>query len=129
LRQIPIVSEIFNWLAPAEPVNTIGRTFNLQSGKIASTEVTYKYKLQVEESSNDSGDESGKKLLHKKASLTNSEKTTVENDDTEEEEDKLEEEITEKTNGDKRDRKLSSNSIQTNVSNVAIINGADESKK
>lgn len=33
--------------APAEP--KAGRTFNLQSGKIASTELTHKYRMQVEE--------------------------------------------------------------------------------
>lgn len=32
LRQLPIVSGFFNWLAPTQPINSIGRTFNLQSG-------------------------------------------------------------------------------------------------
>lgn len=48
LRQIPLVNGFFNWFTPAQN-NSTGRTFNLQSGKIASTDVIYKYHMQVEE--------------------------------------------------------------------------------
>ena len=47
LRQIPIVGGIFNWLAPTEPITTTGRSFDLQSGKVASTETTLKYYMQI----------------------------------------------------------------------------------
>ena len=49
LRQITLVGGLFSWISPSPSVNTIGRTFNLQSGKILSTETTYKYHVQVEE--------------------------------------------------------------------------------
>lgn len=50
MRQIPIINDVLKWWGPSD-ANITGRTFNLQSGKIASTEVTYKYHIQVEEAS------------------------------------------------------------------------------
>jgi hypothetical protein len=48
LRQIPYLNDVLNWWGPTE-TNVTGRSFNLQSGEIKSTEVTYKYHMQVEE--------------------------------------------------------------------------------
>jgi hypothetical protein len=62
LSKIPIVNGIFSWLAPAQShiSTTTGRTFNLQSGKVASTEVIYKYHMQVEEVHDKKSDENSK---------------------------------------------------------------------
>lgn len=49
MRQLPIVGGLFNWIVPNQPPAITGRSFNLQSGKIASTEVIYKYHMQVDE--------------------------------------------------------------------------------
>ncbi|CAF0713119.1 unnamed protein product [Brachionus calyciflorus] len=51
LRHIPLVGGLFSWISPSPTVNMVGRTFNLQSGKIMPTETTYKYHVQVEEAS------------------------------------------------------------------------------
>ncbi len=52
-RQIPLVGGLVNWWSssPASTTsNTVtGRAFNLNSGKIFSTELTHKYKMQIEE--------------------------------------------------------------------------------
>jgi hypothetical protein len=40
------VSGLFNWIAPIENQNISGRSFNLESGEIQSTEVIYKYQLK-----------------------------------------------------------------------------------
>ena len=60
MRQLPLVGELFNWLAPIESHSAIGRTFNLQSGRIASTEVTYKYHMQVNEDASSSSSSAAK---------------------------------------------------------------------
>ncbi|XP_067673201.1 putative pyridoxal-dependent decarboxylase domain-containing protein 2 [Haliotis asinina] len=48
LRQVPLVSSLVNWFSPPKET-TKGRTFNLSSGKILSTENTYKYHMQIQE--------------------------------------------------------------------------------
>lgn len=48
LRQIPMVSSVLNWLSPLKE-EVKGRSFNLTSGKIMSTQDTYKYHMQVQE--------------------------------------------------------------------------------
>ncbi|XP_067934652.1 pyridoxal-dependent decarboxylase domain-containing protein 1-like isoform X2 [Watersipora subatra] len=49
LRQIPMVSSLVNWFSPPpkEMGNMKGRAFNLTSGKIKSTEETYKNHMQI----------------------------------------------------------------------------------
>ncbi len=50
MRQIPLVNGLLDWIAPLDQTKTSsGRTFNLQSGKIANTDVIYKYHMQVEQ--------------------------------------------------------------------------------
>ncbi|CAH1793436.1 unnamed protein product, partial [Owenia fusiformis] len=54
LRQLPVVGSFMNWLSPPAKEPTIkGRTFNLASGTVASTEETYKYHMQVQESNSE----------------------------------------------------------------------------
>ena len=50
LRQVPIVSSVFNWLSPMQHEKKIkGRTFDLSSGSLQTTEKTYKYHMQVQD--------------------------------------------------------------------------------
>ncbi|KAJ7376422.1 Pyridoxal-dependent decarboxylase domain-containing protein 1 [Desmophyllum pertusum] len=50
LRQVPLVGSFMNWLSPLpEEPKTIGRTFNLTSGNLHSTEQIYKYHMQVQD--------------------------------------------------------------------------------
>ncbi|XP_064633876.1 putative pyridoxal-dependent decarboxylase domain-containing protein 2 isoform X2 [Lineus longissimus] len=49
LRQVPIVSSLVNWWSPPPKDVAKGRMFNLSSGKVISTEDTYKYHMQVQE--------------------------------------------------------------------------------
>lgn len=54
LRQVPLVSSLVNWLSPLpEEPKTTGRTFNLTSGNLHSTEKIYKYHMQVQEEEDD----------------------------------------------------------------------------
>ncbi|XP_060559812.1 putative pyridoxal-dependent decarboxylase domain-containing protein 2 isoform X2 [Ruditapes philippinarum] len=48
LRQIPMIGSMMNWFSPPPKDAVRGRTFNLVSGTIASTEETYKYKMQIQ---------------------------------------------------------------------------------
>lgn len=57
LRQIPLLNDVLKWWGPTDNVTTSGRSFNLQSGKIATTEVIYKYHMQVEENSKSNSDD------------------------------------------------------------------------
>jgi hypothetical protein len=50
LRQVPIVGSLLNWWSPPPKDPVKGRTFNLASGTVASTESTYKYHMQIQES-------------------------------------------------------------------------------
>ena len=79
-------------MAPSEPITTTGRSFDLQSGKVASTETTLKYHMQI------NTDE-----------LNNENETNVSNE-------KNSESI-----GKRIDRKLSSTSVHSNTSVSAII--------
>ncbi|ESO89261.1 hypothetical protein LOTGIDRAFT_52276, partial [Lottia gigantea] len=45
MRQVPLVGSLINWLSPTKET-TKGRTFNLTSGTIESTEPIYKYHMQ-----------------------------------------------------------------------------------
>ncbi|KAJ8037327.1 Pyridoxal-dependent decarboxylase domain-containing protein 1 [Holothuria leucospilota] len=48
LRQIPLMSSLINWLSPPPKDAVIkGRTLNLSSGELASTETTYNLKMQL----------------------------------------------------------------------------------
>jgi len=50
LRQVPVVGSLLNWWSPpSKDITAKGRTFNLESGSIASTESTYKHHMQVQE--------------------------------------------------------------------------------
>ncbi|XP_071128576.1 putative pyridoxal-dependent decarboxylase domain-containing protein 2 isoform X1 [Mytilus edulis] len=49
LRQVPLVGSLLNWWSPPPKDQIKGRTFNLKSGTMASTETTYKYHMQVQE--------------------------------------------------------------------------------
>ncbi|XP_071965162.1 putative pyridoxal-dependent decarboxylase domain-containing protein 2 isoform X2 [Antedon mediterranea] len=52
LRQVPIVASFVNWWSPLPKEPSMrGRSLNLQSGQLASTETTYKYHMQVQEGS------------------------------------------------------------------------------
>lgn len=50
LRQVPLVGSLINWWSPPPKDAIKGRTFNLASGKILSTEDTYKSHIQILES-------------------------------------------------------------------------------
>ena len=51
LRQVPLIGSMINWWSPpGKEADVKGRTFNLQTGNIQSTESTYKYHMQVQES-------------------------------------------------------------------------------
>ncbi|ESO02316.1 hypothetical protein HELRODRAFT_94509 [Helobdella robusta] len=47
LRQVPLVSSLINWWSPAPKDVIKGRTFDLTSGKIVSTEEIYKSGIQI----------------------------------------------------------------------------------
>ncbi|CAF3554175.1 unnamed protein product [Adineta steineri] len=50
LRQLPIVSNLMSWWSPAPSASataTKGRSFDLNSGRIESTEDTYVYRMQI----------------------------------------------------------------------------------
>ncbi|KAL3876662.1 hypothetical protein ACJMK2_034467 [Sinanodonta woodiana] len=47
LRQVPLVSSFINWWSPPPKDAVKGRTFDLSSGMLASTDETYKYRMQV----------------------------------------------------------------------------------
>ncbi|XP_028415889.1 pyridoxal-dependent decarboxylase domain-containing protein 1-like [Dendronephthya gigantea] len=50
LRQVPLVSSLYNWFSPLQHEKKIkGRTFDLSSGSLQTTEKTYKYHMQVQE--------------------------------------------------------------------------------
>ncbi|CAB4041900.1 pyridoxal-dependent decarboxylase domain-containing 2 isoform X1, partial [Paramuricea clavata] len=50
LRQVPIVSSVYNWFSPIQHEKKIkGRTFDLSSGSLQTTEKTYKYHMQVQD--------------------------------------------------------------------------------
>ncbi|XP_064613537.1 pyridoxal-dependent decarboxylase domain-containing protein 1-like [Liolophura sinensis] len=51
LRQVPLVGSLLNWWSPPPKDVVKGRTFNMQSGKIESTEPIYKYHMQFQEQS------------------------------------------------------------------------------
>ncbi|XP_025110203.1 putative pyridoxal-dependent decarboxylase domain-containing protein 2 [Pomacea canaliculata] len=53
LRQVPLVSSLVNWFSPVKD-GTKGRSFSLTSGKIVSTEDTYRYHVQIQEEANKS---------------------------------------------------------------------------
>ncbi|XP_038067512.1 putative pyridoxal-dependent decarboxylase domain-containing protein 2 isoform X1 [Patiria miniata] len=51
-RQVPIVSSLLNWFSPPPKEATIkGRSLNLTSGALESTETTYKLHMQVQKES------------------------------------------------------------------------------
>ena len=52
MRQIPFVGNFVNWLSPLENKDPIGRSLNLQSGKIATTEIIYKSHVQMGDENN-----------------------------------------------------------------------------
>ncbi|CAF0842851.1 unnamed protein product [Adineta ricciae] len=50
LRQLPLVSNLMSWWSPApsaSPLATKGRSFDLNSGQVESTEDTYVYRMQI----------------------------------------------------------------------------------
>ncbi|GAB1602349.1 pyridoxal-dependent decarboxylase domain-containing protein 1 isoform X2 [Argonauta hians] len=49
LRQVPLVGSLLNWWSPPQKDALKGRTFDLSSGRILSTETTYKYHIQIQE--------------------------------------------------------------------------------
>ncbi|CAF1206945.1 unnamed protein product [Adineta ricciae] len=54
LRQLPVISNIMSWWSPsptASPLATKGRSFDLNSGRIESTENTYAYRMQINKQS------------------------------------------------------------------------------
>lgn len=67
LVQIPFVSELVNWWSGSQAKQPlIGRTFDLQSGKILSTENTIKYHMQIQhENSTDASNEAASSRITK----------------------------------------------------------------
>eukprot|EP00795_Rhopilema_esculentum_P009321 gene9321-17021_t len=57
LRHVPLIGSVFSWLSPPskESHGVTGRAFNLASGKLQSTEKTYRYKMQLQ-GEEDAGD-------------------------------------------------------------------------
>ncbi|XP_013415606.1 putative pyridoxal-dependent decarboxylase domain-containing protein 2 isoform X2 [Lingula anatina] len=54
LRHVPLVGSLVSWWSPPPKETGVkGRTFNLASGKVHSTEETYKYHMQIQEASPD----------------------------------------------------------------------------
>lgn len=53
MRQIPFVNELFNWIAPISNKKIPGRSLNLDSGKVDTTEVFYASKMQVKSKKED----------------------------------------------------------------------------
>ncbi|CAF1067910.1 unnamed protein product [Adineta steineri] len=54
LRQLPVISNIMSWWSPSpttSPLATKGRSFDLNSGRVESTEDTYAYRMQVQKQS------------------------------------------------------------------------------
>lgn len=54
LRQLPLISNIMSWWNPspsASPLATKGRSFDLNSGRVESTEDTYVYRMQINKQS------------------------------------------------------------------------------
>ncbi|UJR28572.1 hypothetical protein I4U23_009805 [Adineta vaga] len=54
LRQLPVISNIMSWWSPsptASPLATKGRSFDLNSGRVESTENTYAYRMQINKQS------------------------------------------------------------------------------
>ncbi|XP_030840728.1 putative pyridoxal-dependent decarboxylase domain-containing protein 2 isoform X4 [Strongylocentrotus purpuratus] len=51
LRQVPLVGSLYNWFSPPPEAVIKGRTLNLSSGSLESTEKTYKLHMQVQEES------------------------------------------------------------------------------
>ncbi|XP_033734723.1 putative pyridoxal-dependent decarboxylase domain-containing protein 2 [Pecten maximus] len=49
LRQVPLVGSLLNWWSPPPKDSIKGRSFNLASGQISSTEPLYKYHMQIQE--------------------------------------------------------------------------------
>lgn len=56
LRSVPLVSSLYNWWSPPPKENhgVTGRSFDLSSGKLETTEQTYKYKMQIHDDQTDS---------------------------------------------------------------------------
>merc|ERR1719494_1316280 len=51
LRNVPLVGSFYNWLSPPpKDGGVVGRSFDLSSGKLESTESIYKLKMQVDQS-------------------------------------------------------------------------------
>ncbi|XP_066930008.1 pyridoxal-dependent decarboxylase domain-containing protein 1-like [Clytia hemisphaerica] len=55
LRSVPVVASFYNWFSPPpkEDHGVTGRSFDLSSGKLDSTEQTYKFKMQVHDDQSD----------------------------------------------------------------------------
>ncbi|KAH7942991.1 hypothetical protein HPB52_003061 [Rhipicephalus sanguineus] len=50
LRHVPIVGSLFNWWSPTSKEGGIrGRSFNITSGLVESTENIYKYHMQIQQ--------------------------------------------------------------------------------
>lgn len=54
MRQIPLVGNFVNWLSPLANKDPIGRSLNLQSGKVETTEIIYKSHIQKDDELNNS---------------------------------------------------------------------------
>ena len=104
--------------APEEP--KAGRTFNLQSGKIASTELTHKYRMQVEE--NQSPDEISNGHSQENSNGVHEADSLGDSINAEQVRNKL---ITNQiVNSQRAGRKLSTDSVRSTVSSVGInVNG------
>ncbi|XP_074647556.1 pyridoxal-dependent decarboxylase domain-containing protein 1-like [Tubulanus polymorphus] len=69
LRQVPLVGSIVSWLSPPPKDTSKGRTFNLQSGKIESTEEIYKHHMQILSDTKSTADKIAKAKLKPKRKL------------------------------------------------------------
>lgn len=55
LRNVPFVSSLYNWYSPPPKENhgVVGRSLDLSSGKLETTDKIYKYKMQIHEDQTD----------------------------------------------------------------------------
>ncbi|CAF5142317.1 unnamed protein product, partial [Rotaria magnacalcarata] len=75
LRQLPLISNVMSWWSPTPSTSMLGkkgRSFDLNSGRIESTEDTYVYRMQVKK-------QSPHAPMHNNNDITPTNTNTVEN--------------------------------------------------
>ncbi|XP_019855616.1 PREDICTED: pyridoxal-dependent decarboxylase domain-containing protein 1-like [Amphimedon queenslandica] len=59
LKYVPLVGSVVSWLYPTSPGGVKGRSFNLASGKVQTSEKVYQHKMQVVDEKEEKGEEEG----------------------------------------------------------------------